>query len=105
MTSAEVIVIGLTTALAGVSAVAVSLGLAWRRAAARAARLEERILWAARPDLNPAASDLVSAQLDQLASQVERLTEGQDFLARVLADRAASQPPPLAPEPRIPTPH
>ena len=104
MTEAGVVLVGLTTALAGVSAIAVACGVAWRRAAARVQRLEDRILWAGKPDLSTAGPDL-GAQLDQLAGQVERLTEGQDFLARVLADRGALQPIPPAPEPRIPTPH
>ena len=105
MTEAGVVIVGLTTALAGVSAIAISFGIAWRRAATRAQRLEDRILWAAKQDLSAPASDLVGAQLDQLASQVERLTEGQDFLARVLADRGAVQPTAPALEPRLPTPH
>lgn len=105
MTEADVAIVGLTTALTAVSAVAVACGIAWRRAAKRVQRLEDRLLWDAKPEPNTSARDRVTTQLDNLVGQIDRLSEGQDFLARVLADRGAIQSAPALPEPHLPTPH
>jgi hypothetical protein len=95
----------LATLLVGASTVAICCAVAWRRAVARVRRLEDRLLWEERRDQG-AAPDLVSAQLEHMAGQIDRLSEGQDFLARVLAERSASHPASLpAPEPRVVTPH
>jgi hypothetical protein len=46
----------------------------------------------------------VSRQLESLAAQVDRLAEGQEFLSRVLADRAAGRHLPAPEDDRIATP-
>jgi hypothetical protein len=54
------------------------------------------------PGLSPDGNRVVQleAQVDQLAQQLERVAESQDFLSRVLTDRIDQLP-----DPRMRTPH
>lgn len=82
------------------ASVAAALGFAWRRAAARVRELERRL------EARPAGEEreAVARQLEAPTAQVEQLTEGQDFLARVLAEGRGGLPRPGDPE-RFPTTH
>jgi hypothetical protein len=65
--------------------------IGWRKATERIRELERQV---EAGDASPGAVDgaRVSEQLDALAANVERLGEGQEFLARVIADRERLPP-------------
>ena len=104
-------------AVAGIVSVPLSIGLgvAWWGARAELRHLREltRAL-AERPGRGRGAADARSLEeaVEAVAVDVERLAEGQRFVARLLAERGAPQPPgasraqPPAPfPPRVVTPH
>jgi hypothetical protein len=96
------------------------LGIMWFRASWLRRRAERR-LWSVvtqyelpaellKHDLDvlPFASassprmEQLEGQVDQIAQQLERLTESQDFLARLMAQHDPAR---RLPEPRVNTPH
>jgi len=63
----------------------------YRRAKERLRHLEGDQGRHARTLEEPTDSRVVSRQLESLAAQVDRLAEGQEFLSRVMADRAVGR--------------
>jgi hypothetical protein len=100
--------------LATLGAVAVPIGVgfavAWWNARTEARHFRDlaRVL-AERREVGPAVGDprRLEQAVDAMALEVERLAEGQRFVARLLADRsAADRPQPRSPAPaRVVTPH
>ena len=79
--------------------------IAWLRSLRRVRELEEALV---QRDTAPAAfeaSDELARQLEDVAAQVSRLTEGQDFLARLVSDRRFDVGRPRTDAQRLTTPH
>lgn len=76
----------------------------YRRATEKIRALEEEARAQRRALEGPTDPDLVSQRLESLAVQVDRLAEGQEFLSRVLADRAVGRPAPAPVDDHVPTP-
>jgi hypothetical protein len=86
----------------------VGLFAAWLGARARAKRAERQLDQVLRrfDDTRPASDERLSSAVDALGLEMERLAEGQRFVARVLAERpAAPAVPPHASPGRVITPH
>ncbi len=101
--------------LATLGAVAVPVGvgfaIAWWNARTEARHLRDLVgVLAERRDVRPTLGDpgRLEQAVDAMALEVERLAEGQRFVARLLAERPAAddrpQPRSAAP-PRVVTPH
>lgn len=97
----------MSLALIGIGAVAIYARLRLRWVEGKLRRLE--LLEDARSDrvADPVSADRlteIEAGLDRLEARLDQLAEGQEFLGRVLADRAMS-PPRRDRQPGEPTPH
>ncbi|MEI2721581.1 MAG: hypothetical protein V9E87_15900 [Gemmatimonadales bacterium] len=84
-------------------AISVTLNLAllvgWFRASRRASRFERRLF--SSPVADDRRVEHLESVLDSVASQVDRLASGQEFLSRVVGERSARQPERL----QVETPH
>lgn len=84
-------------------AISVTLNLAllvgWFRASRRAFRFERRLF--SSPVADDRRVEHLESVLDSVASQVDRLASGQEFLSRVVGERSARQPERL----QVETPH
>ena len=81
--------------------------VAWLSARARAKRAETYLAEALRPDqgTRSAVDEHVLNEIDALRAEVERLAEGNRFMARVLSERATPEIPPRSQSGRVNTPH
>ena len=81
--------------------------VAWLSARNRARRAETYLAEALRPDqgMRPTVDEHVLSEIESLRVEVERLAEGNRFMARVLAERATPEISPRVQSGRVNTPH
>ncbi len=90
-----------TLFILGVSLTAnVALAFAWFQGSRRLRRLEDRLLGTPTPAPQEPRTEHLEQAVDALASQMDQLASGQEFLNRVIADRL--QPPRSRQEPITP---
>ena len=88
---------------------AIALGVAWW-SAKRELEIRRELGYPA-PGRNTADTSRLEQAVDAMAIEIERITEGQRFMTRLLAERAAAERAPRertplpGSEPRIVTPH
>lgn len=106
MSPDEVIVLYAYFAVGGV-ALAAAFGFAWNRARRRVYQLEAQL--SVREPVEPphlvAEIDELRQRLELLDEQIGRVADGQEFLARLVADRHAAPPVREIDRPRMTTPH
>lgn len=76
-----------------------ALMVGWFRASRRAGRFEKRLFSA--PVADDRRVEHLESVLDSVASQVDRLASGQEFLSRVVGERSSR----VAERPQLETPH
>ena len=104
--SEELFFVGLLVAAAVSTTAAVIAGLGWRRAARRADRLEEHLLRHSSSLPRSGTPDAIALQVEGLAAQIDRVAEGQEFLARIIGERPRPVRTDSSPnEGRVRTPH
>lgn len=84
----DVVFSALVLATGALSASTLALAVAWVRARERAIRAEQR---AAPPPDGDTRFDRLERAVDAMAVEVERMSEGQRFLGRLLAERPGSE--------------
>ena len=94
-------ILSLTLGIFGTALIISNIG--WRRAAKRVRELEARLHHEPAAVEGSAESSHLAQQVEVLTAQVDRLIDGQDFLARMIAERT-QQRPESVPEPRVSTP-
>lgn len=95
----------LTLFVLGVSLTAnVALVLAWIHGSRRLRRLEDRLLGTSTPAPQEPRTERLEQAVDALASQMDQLASGQEFLNRVIADRLDRLQPPRPRQEPV-TPH
>ena len=103
--SANDIIHGWVIVSAIASTVAVAFAVSWARARRRVRDLESYLLQRDAAALAPTPVDGVARRVEEIAGQVERLAEGQEFLSRLVADRRVDVPRAMSEPPRLTTPH
>lgn len=98
----DLLIFGLILALTITSTTSIALLVAWRRTSKRNEYLEARFLQTPVP---AGDGSLVTAQLEAMAGQIDRLAEGQEFLSHLLAERPPVPVADASLEARVPTPH
>lgn len=87
------------------STAATAFSIAWARSARRVRELEAFLVQRDSTPADREMGDEMARRLDDVAEQVNRLADGQDFLARLVSDRRLDAPRPRSEPPRTTTPH
>lgn len=101
--SVYALVKALETACTALGATSIVFFVAWLRTRERAIRAETALQYR-QPDASR-SSDRIEAAVDAVALELERLAEGQRFVARVLSERHGTEPARVSAPPRSITPH
>ena len=97
----DVVFSALIVASGVLAASTIGFAVAWIRARERAIRAEQR---AAPPPGEDARFDHLERAVETIAVEVERMSEGQRFVSRLLAERQGAEREAVARPARVPTP-
>jgi hypothetical protein len=87
------------------STAATAFSIAWAWSLRRVRELEEYLVQREVAPAEAEARDELARQLEEVSAQVNRLADGQDFLARLVSDRRPDVSRPKPEPPRLSTPH